>query len=150
MTSNLHTGKSLEEAVVTLFKFMGYHTVYHNETNTLLQTRPVLINAEMHHPKEGQQKLLIECKHTEDESIGLKEVQMFCCRVAFARENSEANMGMLVSKSEFSEEAMSWCARNCSFVELKTYKQLIRTSVRFKKLLKKFHGFPKQGQVSAC
>jgi hypothetical protein len=134
MASNLHNHRTFEEAVETLFKFMGYHT----KTNTVLHTRPVRIHAEMHHPS-GTQRMVIECKHHVEESVDVKEVEKFCSRIAFARENSEADCGLLISRTNFSPEAESWCARNCSFVELKTYKQLISKSVRFRKLFKKFH-----------
>jgi hypothetical protein len=134
MTSNLQSGRAFEEAVEAFFKFMGYRT----QINTVLHTRPVCIHAEMQHPR-GTQKVLIECKHHAEEPVDIKEVEKFCHTVALAREKSFAYRGLLISNAAFSEEAQSWCARNCSFVELKTYKQLICKSIRFSKLLKKFH-----------
>ena len=130
---NLQRGRTLEEAVEAIYRFMGYRT----QTNTVLHTRPVRIQAEIHHPN-GPQKLLIECKHC-DESVDAEEVEKFCSRVAFARENSEADCGLLVSNTEFSEDAVYWCSKNCSFVELRTYNQLTKKLVSFKKLFKKFH-----------
>ena len=134
MTYNLQGGRSFEEAVEMLFSFMGYHT----RTSIVLHNRPAYIHAEMHHPK-GKQRLLIECKHCLEELVGVKEVEKFCSRIAFARENAEADLGLLVSNTGFSPEAVMWCARNCSFVQLKTYKQLVSRSVNIRKLLRPFH-----------
>ena len=134
MTFNLRQcHRTFEETVETLLGFMGYHT----KPKTVLHTRPRHIHAVMHHPK-GTQKLLIECRNDE-ETVGVQEVQRFCSKVAFAKEASEADAGLLISNTGFSDEAVSWCARNCSFVQLKTYKQLIVKSSNFRKLLKKFH-----------
>jgi restriction endonuclease Mrr len=133
MSFSLQSGRTFEETVETLFCFMGYHT----KPKTVLHTRPTHIHAVMHHPK-GTQKLLIECKNNK-ETIGIREVQHFCSKVAFARENSEVDAGLLISNTGFSEEAVSWCERNCSFVQLKTYKQLIARSANFRKMLRKFH-----------
>jgi restriction endonuclease Mrr len=133
MTGNLQSGRAFEEAVEAFFKFMGYKT----QTNIVLQTRPVRIHAEMQHPL-GTQKVLIECKHHAEEPVDIKEVEKFCHTVALAREKSLADRGLLISNADFSEEAQLWCAKNCSFVELKTYKQLICKSIRFNKLLRKF------------
>ncbi len=136
MSINLQSAKNFEETVETVFRHMGYHT----QTNITLHTRPVHIHAEMHHPK-GKQKLLIECKHYHHhhESVGVHDVQRFCDKIAFAREQSRADIGLLVSNTEFSPEAVSWCARNCSFVKLRTYKQVLHASTRCRKLLRKFH-----------
>jgi len=133
MTHNLHSERHLEESVETFFKHMGYHT----KTNTVLHTRSVRIHAHLNHPKE-KQKILVECKHA-PEPVGVHEVQKFCSKVAFARENSEADYGVLVSNTGFSEDAVSWLANHCSFVKLKTYKEIMARSVTINKLTKKFH-----------
>ncbi len=133
MTYNLQSAKIFEETVETVFRHMGYNT----RTSITLHTRPVHIHAEMHHPK-GKQKLLIECKHCQ-ESVGVHEVEKFCSKIALARENSETEYGLLVSNTDFSPEAVSWCAKNCSFVKLRTYKQLLSASMRCRKMLRKFH-----------
>jgi hypothetical protein len=133
MSFSLQSGRTFEETVETLFCFMGYHT----KPKTVLHTRPAHIHAVMHHPK-GTQKLLIECRNHE-EPVGIQEVQAFCSKVAFAKEASEADIGLLISNTGFSEEAVAWCAKNCSFVQLRTYKHLIKRSHNFRKLLRKFH-----------
>jgi hypothetical protein len=140
MTSNLFGDRSFEEAVVALFNFMGYHTGYHGHSNTVLHTMPRLIHAEIYHPR-GKQRFLIECKHRSEESISVHDVEKFCSKVAFARENYEADFGMMVSKTSFTDEALIWCDRNCSFVQLKTYRQLVVKSMRFRRMLNKFHKF---------
>jgi hypothetical protein len=134
MTTNVHNGRSLEHAVEVLFKHMGYHT----KPSTVLHTRPAHIHAIIHHPT-GPQKVLIECKHSDDETVDIKEVEKFCAKVAFAREHSIADSGLLVSKTNFTEEVKTWASRNCSFVELRTYKQLVSRSTSFRKMLRKFH-----------
>jgi hypothetical protein len=132
---NLQSSRHLEEAVESLFNFMGYSTI----KGTVLHTRSTPIRAEMRHPKEGH-RLLIECKHHhQHQTVGIAEVQTFCSRVAFARENTHADCGMLISNTDFTPEAIVWCAKNCSFVKLRTYKQLMTTSTNFRKLLRKFH-----------
>ena len=132
MNPNL-SSRAFEEAVEAFFSFMGYNT----KINTVLHTRPVRIHAEIHQPS-GKQRLLIECKYCGQEPIGIHEVEKFCSAIAFAREKSQADRGILITQVQFSEEAKSWCAKNCSFVELRTYRQLICKSIRFKKMLKKF------------
>ena len=132
MNPNL-SSRNFEEAVEAFFSFMGYQT----KINTVLHTRPVRIHAEIHQPS-GKQRLLIECKQCGQEPIGIHEVEKFCSTIAFAREKSEADRGILITQAHFSEEAKSWSAKNCSFVELRTYRQLICKSIRFKKMLKKF------------
>jgi hypothetical protein len=77
--------------------------------------------------------------HHIEESVGIKEVEKFCARIAFAREKAEADPGLLVSNTSFSPEAVIWCAKNCSFVQLKTYRQLISRSATIGKLLRPFH-----------
>jgi hypothetical protein len=134
MTHSVHSGRSLEHAVEVLFKHMGYHT----KPSTVLHTRPAHIHAIIHHPT-GPQKVLIECQHSEDEVVNIREVEKFCAKVAFAREHAIADSGLLVSKNTFSDEVKTWAARNCSFVELRTYKQLVSRSTSFRKMLKKFH-----------
>ncbi len=134
MTTNVHSGRSLEHAVEVLFKHMGYHT----KPSTVLHTRPSHIHAIIHHPT-GPQKVLIECQHSEDEAVDIKHLEKFCAKVAFAREHAIADSGLLVSKNNFSEEVKTWAAQNCSFVELKTYKQLVSRSTSLRKMLKKFH-----------
>ncbi len=134
MTYNPLCGRTFEDIVEGLLSFMGYNT----QTNTTLHTRPTHIRAEILHPKKGTQKLLIECKNYET-PVSVHEVENFCAKVAFERENSQTDYGILVSNTDFSAEAVSWASRNCSFVQLRTYKQLILTSARFRKLLKKFH-----------
>lgn len=133
MTYNPLSGRTFEDIVEGLLKFMGYNT----QANTVLHTRPTCIRAIIHHPK-GTQKLLIECRNNQEQAISVNDVERFCSKVAVAREKSEADRGLLVSSTRFSEEALSWVSRNCSFVELRTYKQLILSSARFKKLLRKF------------
>ncbi|MCL2359500.1 MAG: restriction endonuclease [Nitrososphaerota archaeon] len=129
MTYNLQSGKTFEETVESLFNQMGYHTKLKN----VLHTRASYIHAVMQHPK-GTQRLFIECKN----SVDIIDVQHFCSKVAFARENLEVDGGLLIANVGFSDDAVSWCKKNCSFVELKTYKQLIAKSASFRKMLKKF------------
>ncbi len=129
MTYNLQSGRSFEEIVEGLLKFMGY--------NTIVNANRIHIHAEITHAK-GKNRLLIECKNYQEKPVDLKEVEKFCHTVAFAREHREADSGMLISNSGFSSEAMTWCSRNCSFVQLRTYKQLISASARFRKLARKF------------
>jgi restriction endonuclease Mrr len=119
MSYNLQSGRTFEETVETLFKVMGYNT----KPKTVLHTRSAHISAVMHHPK-GKKKLLIECQ-TNNEPVGIHDVQKFCSKVAHAREKSEADSGVLVSTIGFSDEALAWCTSNCSFVKLKTYRQVI-------------------------
>ncbi len=133
MTHTLQSERHFEESIETFFKHMGYHT----KTNTVLHTRSVRIHAHLNHPKE-KQKILVECKHA-TEPVGIQEVQKFCSKVAFARENSEADYGVLVSNTGFSQEAVSWRANHCSFVKLRTYKEIMARSVTINKLTKKFH-----------
>jgi hypothetical protein len=133
MSFNLQSGKTFEETVETLFKVMGYHT----KPKTVLHTRSTHIHAVMHHPK-GKQKLHIECT-SQSGPIGIDEVQQFCNRVAHAREKSEADTGVLISVTGFSDEAAEWCNRNCSFVQLKTYRQVISRTSNIRKLMRKFH-----------
>lgn len=144
MTRNVHSGRSLEHAVELLFKHMGYQT----KLGTVLHTRPSNIHAIIHHPT-GSKRVLIECKHSDEETVNIKEVEKFCAKVAFAREHSIADSGLLVTNANFSEEVKVWAARNCSFVELKTYKQLISRSTSLSKMLKKFHT-PSDEQAIAC
>ncbi|NLF88649.1 restriction endonuclease [Candidatus Bathyarchaeota archaeon] len=123
--------RHFEENVEVFYRHMGYNT----RTNTTLHTRPKHIHAHLDHPKE-KQKVLVECKpHTEP--AGLLEVQRFCSKVAFAREKNQANLGVLVSNAGFTEEAVTWCKRNCSFVRLRTYMQVVNRSTRVNKLAKK-------------
>lgn len=133
MAFNLQSGKTFEETVEILFKVMGYHT----KPKTVLHTRSAHIHAVIHHPK-GKQKLLIECQ-SHNEPVGVADVQHFCSRVAHAREKSEADTGVLISLTGFSDEAVAWCNRNCSFVQLKTYRQVISRTSNVRKLLRKFH-----------
>ena len=133
MTNTLQSERHFEESIETFFKHMGYHT----KTNTVLHTRSVRIHAHLNHPKEIQ-KVLVECQHVPG-PVGIHEVQKFCSKVAFARENAEADYGVLVSNTGFSEEAVSWIAKHCSFVRLRTYKQIMARSIRITKLTKKFH-----------
>lgn len=133
MTDHLQSERHFEESVETFYKHMGYNT----RTNTTLHTRPVHIHAHLDHPKE-KQKVLVECK-PHHEPVGIHEVQKFCSKVAFARENHTANAGVLISHTGFTEEAVTWVARNCTFVRLRTYKQLVSRSVKVNKLAKKFH-----------
>jgi hypothetical protein len=134
MSLNLQSGRTFEETIEALLKFMGYHT----KASTTLHTRQAHIKAEIHHPK-GKQRLLIECMHHIEESVGIREVEKFCSRIAFAREKAEADLGLLVSNTGFSPEAVIWCGKNCSFVQLKTYRQLISRSATIGKLLRPFH-----------
>jgi restriction endonuclease Mrr len=130
-----HNERHFEENVETFYRHMGYNT----RTNTTLHTRPKHIHAHLDHPKE-KQKVLVECKpHTEP--AGIQEVQRFCSKVAFARENNQATLGVLVSNAGFTEEAITWCKRNCSFVRLRTYKQVVNRSARVTKLAKKLEKF---------
>lgn len=132
MTCDLHNERIFHDTVEAHFKVMGYNTRPH----TALHTRPTHIRAEMHtHPK-GPQKLLIACTH--NQSLDLPQVQKFCSKVAFARETHHADLGLLISNKEFSPDAIAWCEKHCSFVKLKTFKELISTSAKFRKMLKKF------------
>lgn len=133
MSYNLQGGLTFEETIEALFRFMGYHT----KASTTLHTRQAHINAEMHHPK-GKQRLLIECMQHIGDAASIKEVEKFCARIAFAREKAEADSGVLVSNTGFSPDAVLWCAKNCSFVQLKTYKQLISRTANVGKLLRPF------------
>ncbi len=130
MTYNLQSGRNFEDIVEGLLKFMGY--------NTIVNANKIHIHAEITHAK-GKNRLLIECKNHTEKTVSLHEVEKFCHTVALAREHHEADLGMLISNTSFSEEAMSWCTRNCSFVQLRTYGQLISASARFRKLARKFH-----------
>jgi restriction endonuclease Mrr len=133
MTNHLQSERHFEESVETFYKHMGYKT----HTNTVLHTRPVNIHAHLNHPKE-KQKVIVECKpHLEP--VGVQEVQKFCSKIAFARENKTASAGVLISNTGFSEEAVTWVASNCSFVRLKTYKQLVSRTAKVNKIAKKFH-----------
>jgi hypothetical protein len=129
MTYNLQSGKTFEETVEALFNQMGYDTKLKN----VLHTRASYIHAVIQQPK-GTQRLFIECKN----SVDIIDVQHFCSKVAFARENLEVDGGLLIANVGFSDDAVSWCKKNCSFVQLKTYKQLIAKSASFRKMLKKF------------
>ena len=133
MTYNPLSGRTFEDIVEGILNFMGYNT----QANTTLHTRTTHIRAEIQHAK-GKQKLLIECKNHHEGHVSLHDVEHFCSKVAHAREKSEVDCGLLISNTEFSPEARSWCARNCSFVQLRTYKQLISFNARYKKLLRKF------------
>ncbi|MCW3998635.1 MAG: restriction endonuclease [Candidatus Bathyarchaeota archaeon] len=133
MDYNLHNGKRLEEHVEPLFRFMGYSTQF----TTVLHTRAAHIIAEMDGVK-GRHKVLIECANPINEPLGLYEVQKFCSRVAYAREDGKVQNGLLVSTTGFTPEAIAWCKKYCSFVDLKTYKQLMATSAKFGKMLRKF------------
>jgi len=129
MTFNLQSGKTFEETVEALFNQMGYRT----KLKHVLHTRATYIYAVIDQPK-GSQRLFIECKN----SVDVIDVQHFCSRVAFAREKLEVDGGLLVANAGFSDEALLWGKKNCSFVELKTYKQLIAKSASFRKMLRKF------------
>lgn len=133
MTDHLQSERHFEESVETFYKHMGYNT----RTNTTLHTRPVQIHAHLEHPKE-KQKVLVECK-PHQEPVGVHEVQKFCSKVAFARENKTASAGVMISNTGFTEEAVTWVSCHCTFVKLRTYKQLINRSVKVNKLAKKFH-----------
>jgi hypothetical protein len=112
---------------------MGYNTQF----TTVLHTRAAHIIAEMDGVK-GKRKVLIECANPVSEPLGTYEVQKFCSRVAHARETAGVHDGLLVSSTGFTPEADAWCSKYCSFVELKTYKELRSSSIRFGKLLRKF------------
>jgi hypothetical protein len=134
MSYNTHSGKTFEDIVENMLNLMGYHTKAH----TTLHTRSTHIRAEVHQAKQ-KMKLHVECKNHHEGAVDVKDVEHFCHKVALAREKSEVDCGLLVSNTEFSEEAVTWCARNCSFVQLKTYRQLISFTARYKKLLRKFN-----------
>jgi hypothetical protein len=134
MTYNPYSGRTFEDIVEGILNVMGYNT----KANTTLHTRSTHIRAEVQQPKR-RLKLHIECKSHHEGTVGVKDIEHFCHKVALAREKSEVDCGLLISNTEFSEEALSWCARNCSFVQLKTYKQLISFTARHKKLLRKFN-----------
>ncbi|MGD6805628.1 MAG: restriction endonuclease [Candidatus Bathyarchaeia archaeon] len=131
MSYNPQSGRTFEDIVEGMLNFMGYNTKAHHT----LQTRQPPIRAEIQHAK-GKKKLYIECKC--HEPVGIHDVECFCAKVAHAREKLEVDGGLLISNTGFSPEAISWCERNCSFVQLKTYRQLISFSARYKKLLSKF------------
>jgi hypothetical protein len=133
MTYNPVSGRTFEDIVEGILNFMGYHTKAH----PTLHTRQTHIQAEIQHAK-GKHRLHIECKHHQQEPVSLHEVERFCAKVAHARENSKVDGGILISNTEFTPEAKLWCATNCSFVQLKTYKQLISFHANYKKLLNKF------------
>lgn len=125
--------RQFEESVETFYKNMGYNT----RTSIVLHTRPVHIHAHLDHPKE-KYKVIVECKPRQ-EPVGLQEVQKFCSKIAFARENKTAGAGVLISDTGFTQEAIDWVSKNCTFVRLRTYKQLIQKSVKVNKLAKKLH-----------
>jgi len=131
---NLQVGKTLEETVETLLRLMGYQT----KASTTLHTRKPYIHAEVHHPK-GKKRFLIECMQHIEGLVGIKEVERFCAQTAHAREKAVADAGLLVSNTGFSPEAISWCAKNCSFVQLKTYGQIISKSANVRKLQRRFN-----------
>jgi hypothetical protein len=133
LSYNPQNGRRLEETVEPLFRFMGYSTRF----TTVLHTRTAHIIAEMDFIK-GKHRLLIECTEPSEELVGAYEVQKFCSRVALAKEKSGVDGGLLVSTAGFTPEAVSWCQKYCSFVHLRTYKQLMASSARFGKLLRKF------------
>ncbi len=133
MSYNLQNGRTFEETVEPLFRFMGYNTRF----STVLHTRTAHIIAEMDFIK-GKHKLLIECTNPGEQPIGVYEVQKFCSRVALAKEKSTVDGGMLVSTAGFTPEAISWCQKYCSFVHLRTFKQLMASSASFGKMLRKF------------
>jgi len=112
---------------------MGYNTRF----TTVLHTRTAHIIAEMNFIK-GKHKLLIECTNSGEQPVGVYEVQKFCSRVALSREKSTVDGGLLVSTAGFTPEAVSWCQKYCSFVDLRTYKQLMASSASFGKMLRKF------------
>ena len=60
-------------------------------------------------------------------------------RLLLPGRTTEADYGVLVSNTGFSEEAVSWIAKHCSFVRLRTYKQIMARSIKITKLAKKFH-----------
>lgn len=133
MTDHLQSERHFEESVETFYKHMGYST---RPNLTTLHTRPAHIHAHLDHPKE-KQKVIVECK-PHQEPVGVQEVQRFCNKIAFARENQTASAGVLISNTGFTEEAVTWISHNCSFVRLRTYKQLVSRSVKVNKLAKKF------------
>jgi hypothetical protein len=133
MSYNPHCGKTFEDIVESMLNQMGYNTKAH----TTLHTRSTHLRAEILNAKQ-KLKLHVECKGHEV-PLDLKDVEHFCHKVAMAREKSEVDLGLLVSNSGFSNEALSWVATNCSFVQLKSYKQLITFSARCKKLQRKFN-----------
>ncbi|MGE5555386.1 MAG: restriction endonuclease [Methanocella sp.] len=127
------TDRQFEESVETFYKNMGYNT----RKNTVLHTRSVHIHAHLDHPKE-KYKVIVECKPRQ-EPVDIQEVQRFCSKIAFARENKTASAGVLISNTGFTKEAIDWVSKNCTFVRLRTYKQLIQKSTKVNKIAKKLH-----------
>jgi hypothetical protein len=119
MTVNLDNERAFQDTVETHLKILGYNTGSH----TTLHTRPTHLLAEMHQHPKGPFRLLITCIH--NKTTELQEVQKFCSKVAFARENLEANSGILISNKEFSPETIAWCEEHCSFVRLRAFRHLI-------------------------
>ena len=127
------TDRQFEESVETFYKNMGYNT----RKNTVLHTRSVHIHAHLDHPKE-KYKVIVECKPRQ-EPVDIQEVQRFCSKIAFARENKTASAGVLISNTGFTKEAIDLVSKNCTFVRLRTYKQLIQKSTKVNKIAKKLH-----------
>ncbi len=134
MSYNPQCGKTFEDIIEGMLNQVGYNTKAH----TTLHTRNPHLRAEILQAKK-KLKLHVECKGHHQEPIDVKAVECFCHKVAMAREKSEVDCGLLVSSSGFSDEAVSWCERNCSFVQLKTYKQMINFTAHCKKLQRKFN-----------
>jgi len=133
MSFSLRSGRTFEETIETLFNHMGYDT----KPKTVLHTRSAHIQAIIRNPR-GKKRVLIECINGCD-PVGIQEIQQFCNRVAHAREKSEADTGMMISVTGFNDEAITWCAKNCSFVQLKTYSQVITKTSKVRKLMRKFN-----------
>ncbi len=134
MSYNPLCGKTFEDIVECMLMQMGYNTKAH----TTLHTRLAHILAEIRQPTR-KLKLYIECKGHHGGPVGVEEVERFCHKVALSREKREVDSGVIISSTGFSDEAIAWCERNCSFVQLKSYKQLISFNARHKKLLRKFN-----------
>jgi len=135
MSYSPQCGKTFEDIVEGMLNQLGYNTKAH----TTLHTRTPHLRAEL---LQAKRKLIlhIECKgHHNDKPLDLADVEYFCHKVAVVRDKGEVDCGLLISNSGFTEEAVSWCRSHCSFVQLKTYMQLINFNAKCKKLHRKFN-----------
>ena len=135
MSYSSQCGKTFEDIVEDMLNQLGYSTKAH----TTLHTRTPTLRVEV---LQAKRKLIlhVECKgHYQDKPLDVADVETFCHKVALAKEKGEVDRGLLISNSGFTNEANSWVQSHCSFVQLKSYKQLINFNAKCKKLHKKFN-----------
>ena len=135
MSYSPQCGKTFEDIVKEMLNQLGYSTKAH----TTLHTRTPHLRVEV---LQAKRKLIlhVECKgHYNEKPLDVHDVEAFCHKVAIAKEKGEVDRGLLISNSGFTEEAVSWGQRHCSFVQLKSYKQLISFNAKCKKLHRKFN-----------